>query len=332
MPELPEVERFREALLPLISKSCCLEVECPSKSPPKKFPSYSQISVLRRSKVIDVKRKGKVLCLVLQNLDENCEKNKDFFCFLRMGMTGRISTESYIPKLESLQNNDEYPPPHTHLILRVNGYEVAYSDPRKFGSIVCADTAEEFEDLAPDGLNDMIDKQLFIGQKKGIKSILLDQNLAVSGVGNWVADEILYQSHMHPDQSYLTQKEVELLIQRLRNILKEAVHCLHLDQSFPKHWIFHSRWKKKQSKKEIVKDFEGRIISFITSGQRSSAIVRSIQKLSKRTSEVTTAVKNVESKSMTKSKEANESLSSSRTKRKNDELSKSKIKKIKTRT
>lgn len=65
MPELPEVEQFRQILIPLISKSCYLEVESPTKNPPKKFLTKTQIEYLKCSRVIDVKRKGKLLCLVL---------------------------------------------------------------------------------------------------------------------------------------------------------------------------------------------------------------------------------------------------------------------------
>ena len=69
MPELPEVERFREILLPLISSSQCLEIECPSPIPPKKFLSIPQRTLLQNSRVKNVKRKGKLLCLILETLE-----------------------------------------------------------------------------------------------------------------------------------------------------------------------------------------------------------------------------------------------------------------------
>ena len=34
--------------------------------------------------------------------------------------------------------------------------------------------------------------------RTSVKSVLLDQEKLVSGVGNWVADEVLYQSGIHP--------------------------------------------------------------------------------------------------------------------------------------
>ena len=57
-------------------------------------------------------------------------KESTIFLSLHMGMTGRISSSTIMPQLESLSGNDTYPPPHTHLILRAaNGTEVAFSDP-----------------------------------------------------------------------------------------------------------------------------------------------------------------------------------------------------------
>lgn len=209
------------------------------------------------------------------------EKN-EAYCFLHMGMTGRISNPKYVPKLESLSKTDKYPPPHTHLIFRVDNYEAAFSDPRKFGAIKYADTLAEFDELAPDGLNEEINPESLIGKKKGIKSILLDQKAAVSGIGNWVADEVLYQSKIHPDQSFLDTDEVKGLLSNLIRILRTAVHCLKSDEEFPEEWIFNFRWKKGQAKNETIKDFKGRPISFVTAGGRGSAIVKSIQKLSKR--------------------------------------------------
>lgn len=217
--------------------------------------------------------------MVLQSSKKKC------YCFLHMGMTGRISSQDSILKLESLHGDDKYPPPHTHLIMRVDGYEVAYSDTRRFGGIALSETLAALDDLAVDALalqemNPDMAADLFVKKKRGIKSILLDQKDAVSGVGNWVADEVLYQCEIHPDQSFLTNQESKLLVHVLPCILNKAVDCLHKDKPYPKEWIFNMRWEKKR--KTNLNDFKGRTISFIISGGRSSAIVKSVQRLYKR--------------------------------------------------
>lgn len=67
MPELPEVENFRRLLLPLVSKTSTLSLECTSTSPPKKFLSPEDLDVLNKNcRVKSVERKGKLICMVLE--------------------------------------------------------------------------------------------------------------------------------------------------------------------------------------------------------------------------------------------------------------------------
>eukprot|EP00971_Amphidinium_carterae_P328798 6460867-Amphidinium_carterae.1 len=43
-----------------------------------------------------------------------------------------------------------------------------------------------------------------------IKGLLLDQEKAVSGVGNWVADEVLYHASIHPAAVSKTLSETQV--------------------------------------------------------------------------------------------------------------------------
>ncbi|KAK1734683.1 hypothetical protein QTG54_014556 [Skeletonema marinoi] len=66
-------------------------------------------------------------------------------------------------------------------------------------------------------------------QKKVIKAILLDQRQVISGVGNWVADEVLY------------------------------LECLNDgEEQLPEQWLFHRRWRGGGSKGTNSKDFNGK--------------------------------------------------------------------------
>lgn len=66
MPELPEVENFRRLLLPLVSTSEKLAIECPLSNPPRSFLTPEQIESLNGNcHVKDVLRKGKLICMVL---------------------------------------------------------------------------------------------------------------------------------------------------------------------------------------------------------------------------------------------------------------------------
>ena len=328
MPELPEVENFRRLLLPLISSKDPLNLERCSleKIPPRKFITDDEISDIQNRKLVvaDVLRKGKLICMVLKERTKGKKEKQDSapkYLFLHMGMTGRISNPQCIPKLQELSDTEIYPPPYTYLRLSAGSNEACFSDPRKFGAVLLKDDLEtDFDALAPDAwlstrtpqiktetivlehgdrrvpvdestITDILAK--LTNQSMGIKGVLLDQKRALCGVGNWVADEVLYQTKMHPDQNYLTQDEAKSLLERLHIILDKAVHCLYNDQEFPEDWLFHYRWSKR--KKTVVKDAHGRSIVFVTSGGRTSAVVPSIQK--KRSKSATTAPPKQEAKS-----------------------------------
>jgi len=314
MPELPEVENFRRLLLPLVSEEHALVLERCSleKAPPRKFITDEEISQIQNSKLVvtDVLRKGKLICMVLKEKKrtKGKKKNENFaakYLFLHMGMTGRISTPQCIPKLKQLSDTEIFPPPYTYLRLVAGPNQACFSDPRKFGAIYLKDVLEEdFDILAPDawtstcqiknettsledGVGQGIEDESTIiidilgkltEQSMGIKGVLLDQKRAMCGVGNWVADEVLYQTRMHPDQNYLTEEEATVLLHRLHTILDQAVRCLYKDQEFPREWLFHYRWNKRQSGKTTVTDAHGRSIVFVTSGGRTSAVVPSIQR------------------------------------------------------
>jgi formamidopyrimidine-DNA glycosylase len=298
MPELPEVEQFRTLLEPLMSQNDTLVLERhveSDKSPPRKFLSDEDINEINQSKyyVTDVIRKGKLICMVLNasSSSESISKNQmKKYMFVHMGMTGFICNKSKQPKLQEVKHTPEqYPPPHTHLKFTAGSYEVCFVDQRKFGSITLQDSMEEeYDSLAPDAWKDLmlknttdidpIIKQNLIEQSLGIKGLLLDQKRAVSGVGNYLADEVLYQVRMHPDQKYLTAHQSNELLRKLHSILETANQCLQNDTEFPKEWLFHYRWTKKRGNAE---DAKGRSIKFITSGGRTSAIVPSVQKLIK---------------------------------------------------
>jgi formamidopyrimidine-DNA glycosylase len=278
MPELPEVESFRRLLMPLVSKTQPLRLTRlnTETSPPRKFLSDEEITDINQQdyRVRSLDRKGKLICLELQNE----KRKKTLYCFIHMGMTGRISTPGNVPKLESLKGDVAYPPPYTYLKFSAGKEEACFSDPRKFGSVQIKSDRKDFDELAPDAHTELEDNRATIVDKlvsksMDIKALLLDQKRALSGVGNWVADEVLYQMEMHPHQTYLTTKQANDLLDTLARILAVAVNH-GLDNTYPKEWLFHYRWSKRKE----TKDFHGRTITFVTSGGRTSAIVPSIQK------------------------------------------------------
>jgi len=304
MPELPEVERFRQILLPLVTvqKKYPLSLEICGEKPPRKWVSTEEVdSNTGKWCCTDVLRKGKLLCMVLEITNKTAKKRrqnkrnsqdetfpKKYF-YLHMGMTGRLASTNmsctWGHKYIYADPEEEWPPKYTYLILTSGQKKVAFADPRKFGSCKFSDSLEEsFGELAPDGLTETITPlqcetmaATIANQRLGIKALILDQKRVVSGVGNWVADEVLYQCELHPDQSYLTDDQAFDVVKKLSSILSTAVDCLDQGIPYPEKWLFGFRWTKKKA----GKDYEGRNLSFLASGGRTSAIVASIQKLQK---------------------------------------------------
>jgi formamidopyrimidine-DNA glycosylase len=290
MPELPEVECFRRMLLPLVSTKEVLHLELVGGNPSRKFVTPEQVEHINQSSlcVQDIKRRGKQICLYLGKANGPPSQ----YLFVHMGMTGRITTPNKAPQFGHFSNRSEredeqvyqnsqseYPPLYTYLTFRVGDVHAAFSDPRKFGSTYLAANDDELHQLAPDALEETFDLTNLCNKPLSVKALLLDQKRVVSGVGNWVADEVLYQTEIHPLQTYLTTEQALSIQRTLPKLLRTAVDCLDQCTNYPGHWLFHFRWTK--GKAAGAKDSFGRQLQFLTAGGRTSAIVPAIQKLRK---------------------------------------------------
>jgi formamidopyrimidine-DNA glycosylase len=284
MPELPEVELFRQLLLPLVSSSLTLSIELTSEKPPNKFISKEDVALLNNQVyLVDVKRKGKLICMELQCVNKKIHKLEYLYLFVHMGMTGRISTPTHVFKLVG-QPSQDYPPKYTHIKFMCGEGEASFSDPRKFGFMTLSTSLDDgFRELAPDALA-VTDEDVkgLVDQRLAIKALLLDQKRVMCGVGNWVADEVLYQSQIHPEQKHLSEAQVQTLATKTKEILNTAVECLGRKVEYPSFWLFHVRWNKRSATSgNGVNDTQGRKVVFVTAGGRTSAIIPSIQKLKK---------------------------------------------------
>ncbi|KAJ6706511.1 FORMAMIDOPYRIMIDINE-DNA GLYCOSYLASE [Salix purpurea] len=111
-------------------------------------------------------------------------------------------------------------------------------------------------------------------KKIAIKALLLDQSF-VSGIGNWIADEVLYQARIHPLQiaSSLSRESTATLHKCIKEVIRYAVEVDADCDRFPLEWLFHFRWGKKPGK------VNGKEIDFIVAGGRTTAYVPGLQKL-----------------------------------------------------
>ena len=169
-----------------------------------------------------------------------------------------------------------------------NGHDVCYTDLRKFGRFhlvpsnaprSCLPLSKLGFDpyLAMPKLNDFIDllrSYRSIGIE--LKALLLDQTFC-AGIGNWIADEILYQSRFHPRKrlNTLTEEQMKLLYKNIDYVIRTAVDTGG-SHNFPPEWLFHFRWTNKRE----TEDFYQLAVRFDTVGGRTSAYVPQRQLLS----------------------------------------------------
>jgi formamidopyrimidine-DNA glycosylase len=117
---------------------------------------------------------------------------------------------------------------------------------------------------------------VLLGRRRApLKAVLLDQSV-FAGVGNWVADEILYQARLSPVRkaSSLKREEVARLRRSLLAVVRRAV-AVHADSDrFPRTWLFHTRWGRTVG----ATTARGEAIVHATVGGRTTAWVPTRQK------------------------------------------------------
>ena len=89
----------------------------------------------------------------------------------------------------------------------------------------------------------------FLGRhgKAPIKAVLLMQS-GFSGIGNWMADEILWRARIHPatPAGKLTARQRDVLFRATKFVARESLRTLGKDNSDPpRSWLIHQKWKPK---------------------------------------------------------------------------------------
>ena len=162
------------------------------------------------------------------------------------------------------------------------GVRVAFRDPRRFGRIrLLQDPARE-PPIALLGADPLLEPPttrgllaLLTRRRAPLKAVLLDQSV-FAGVGNWVADEILYQARLSPVRkaSSLTPPEVARLRTALLAVVRRAVAVRADSDRFPRTWLFHARWGRTAG----ATTARGEAIVHATVGGRTTAWVPTRQK------------------------------------------------------
>jgi formamidopyrimidine-DNA glycosylase len=280
MPELPEVEASRLLAGRVAAGRRIVEVRCaddPIVFEGQRPPRFRRALLGR--KVIAVHRRGKHLWF---------ELDRRPWLVVHFGMTGGIQAPlSRGVKLRSSGHQDDgvgaWPPRFTRLRLVLDdGGELAIADARRLGRIrLRHDPPAEppVSLLGFDALRELPSRARFQAllreRSARMKALLLDQSFA-AGVGNWIADEVLYQAGIDPRRraGSLTGVEARRVRAALGRVVTTAVRAGSDSDRYPRTWLFHHRWGRARESLTA----RGERIRHDTIGGRTTAWVPSVQR------------------------------------------------------
>ena len=222
MPELPEVEAVRSYAERACSGRVVLSIDVMDDGVLEECSEKELDSFCRNRSILSVRRHGKQMFI---------ELDQGGFVTVHLGMTGDLIFKA----------RKERPDKHDRILFNFkDGSQLAYRDMRKFGAVGRTAGIDHFlkrKKLGPDALK--VGKQEFTsrigGHDRAVKTILLDQRV-IAGIGNLYADEVLFQSRIHPLRlaSGLSVKETGTILRNVRKVLWAAVRVASDFDRLPK--------------------------------------------------------------------------------------------------
>jgi formamidopyrimidine-DNA glycosylase len=277
VPELPECERARRILEELAVGRRIARVRCADDRivfdgiAPRAFAR-----ALAGREVAAARRRGKYLWLELETRP---------WPLFHFGMAGGIETPGRPSlRLSSSPRAEEsaWPPRFTKARIELDdGGEVVLTDRRRLARIRLRDDPISESPVSELGFDPLLDPPspaafaaLVATRSVTLKGLLLDQGFA-AGVGNWLADEILYQARLDPRRraDSLAPAEARRLRTTLLAVVRRAVAVDADKARFPRKWLFHHRWGKVEG----ARTASGERIEHITVAGRTTAWVPEAQ-------------------------------------------------------
>ena len=211
MPELPEVETIRRALLPELLGRRFVKVRLVWPGSVRGLSPEAFSEALTGQVVKDIRRRGKYL---LVDLSEGRK------LVIHLKMTGCLL----------IQPCSAIPTDHTRAVLHLdNDNSLHLTDQRKFGSMWLVDDENEVVgSLGPEPLDHRFSpwalRKALRQHSIPIKALICDQRI-IAGIGNMYADEALHEARIHPMRkaSSMTPKEADRLHRAICHVLIEGI-------------------------------------------------------------------------------------------------------------
>jgi formamidopyrimidine-DNA glycosylase len=164
---------------------------------------------------------------------------------VHLGMAGRLA----------YQKGPYAPARHDHLLLRLSGQDaLVYNDTRHFGRIriETGGTLPAWWQALPPEVQDpafTLDRfRRILTRRRGspVKAVLLMQE-HLPGVGNWMADEMLWRARVHPatPAGALSARKVSALFAAAKAVCDDAMRVIApaWPDPLPDDWLFNHRWR-----------------------------------------------------------------------------------------
>ncbi|MEM8526349.1 MAG: DNA-formamidopyrimidine glycosylase family protein [Bacteroidota bacterium] len=174
-------------------------------------------------------RRGKYLFADLDNAQS---------VLLHFGMSGHLkyySEEEDQPKFERIRFEFD------------DGFKLGFDCPRKFARVRLLDSKEAYikeKKLGTDAteMSEAEFLKLAEGKRGSIKGFLLKQEY-IAGVGNLYADEICYQTKIHPNSvtDQLSKAQKQEIFQTMKSIFQFALSKNATYSEYPDDWLWHHR-------------------------------------------------------------------------------------------
>ncbi|QJC33065.1 bifunctional DNA-formamidopyrimidine glycosylase/DNA-(apurinic or apyrimidinic site) lyase [Enterobacteriaceae endosymbiont of Donacia semicuprea] len=212
MPELPEVEVTKKIIKPYL-KGKIINYSIVRNKKLKYFVSDNIVKI-NNQKILDIKRRGRYIIIILVNNT----------IIIHLGMTGKL----FLINKQYYSYNK-----HDHIDLIINNNLILrYTDTRKFGFWLWGEKNYQenifLKKLGPEPLEYSFNNIYLYNftQKKNIfiKIMLMDNNI-VTGIGNIYANEILFLSKILPTRisNTLNFEEITLLVKNIKFILNKSI-------------------------------------------------------------------------------------------------------------
>ena len=234
MPELAEVEYFRRRWDDGIGERV-VRVELHREKRIFRGSDPDLIKkTLRGQKLLGSETRGKQIALRF---------SKGAWLGIHLGMSGKLRVEAA----------HFAPDKHDHLSLFQKSRALIFSDPRMFGRVrfhVGNETPPWWASLPPavtsrEFTAARLSHVLLRRRRSPLKALLLMQQF-FPGVGNWMADEVLWQARLHPRVAAgaLDNAAARELWRVMRSVCRVALKTIGVDWSDPPAgWLIHQRWK-----------------------------------------------------------------------------------------